>query len=184
MLDEGVGSSLKTHLQEVLPICKGEQSLTFKRHQGSTADVQTLKIVLSHRRWEGDRQLIYYHRCLKITKRFELEHQWHNSSLNYFTLKQPWSWNTENLDLLLFFYQKSLACYRNNQLPVREGDTRGTDPWGSKLLMRPQVTIYRYQFRTQGAVFLKWGCGCGVQGENIAVMITSTNSIESFIQNI
>ena len=75
VLDEGVGSSLKTHLQEVLPICKGEQSLTFKRHQGSTADVQTLKIVLSHRRWEGDRQLIYYHRCLKITKRFELEHQ-------------------------------------------------------------------------------------------------------------
>ena len=28
--------SLTTHLQEVLPGCKGEQSLTFKRHQGST----------------------------------------------------------------------------------------------------------------------------------------------------
>ena len=38
VLDEGVGGSLTTHLQEVLPCCKGEQSLTFKRHQGSTAD--------------------------------------------------------------------------------------------------------------------------------------------------
>ena len=28
--------SLPTHLQEVLPSCKGEQSLTFKRHQRST----------------------------------------------------------------------------------------------------------------------------------------------------
>ena len=36
VLDEGIGGSLKTHLQEVLPSCKGEQSLTFKRHQGST----------------------------------------------------------------------------------------------------------------------------------------------------
>ena len=38
VLDEGIGGSLKTHLQEVLPCYKGEQSLTFKRHQGSTAD--------------------------------------------------------------------------------------------------------------------------------------------------
>ena len=30
MLDEGVGGSLTTHLQEVLPGCKGEQSLTFE----------------------------------------------------------------------------------------------------------------------------------------------------------
>ena len=38
VLDEGVGGSLKTHLQEMLLCYKGEQSLTFKRHQGSTAD--------------------------------------------------------------------------------------------------------------------------------------------------
>ena len=38
VLDEGVRGSLTTHLQEVLPSCKGEQSLTFKRHQRSTAD--------------------------------------------------------------------------------------------------------------------------------------------------
>ena len=30
VLDEGVGGSLPTHLQELLPSCKGEQSLTFK----------------------------------------------------------------------------------------------------------------------------------------------------------
>ena len=54
--------------------------------------------------------------------------------------------------------------------------------WFSLVKLRPQVTNYRYQFRTLGAVVLKWGCGCGVQGENIAVRITSTNSKESFIQ--
>ena len=56
VLDEGIGGSLKTHLQEVLPSCKGEQSLTFKRHQGSTVarwegvhqSTVALKIVLSH----------------------------------------------------------------------------------------------------------------------------------------
>ena len=106
VLDEGIGGSLKTHLQEVLPSCKGEQSLTFKRHQGSTVDaadaqkVHILKIVPSY--W----QLIYYHRCLKWTERFELEHQWHNLLLDYFTLKQPWRWNTENLKLSQFYTRK------------------------------------------------------------------------------
>ena len=41
--------------------------------------------------------------------------------LYHFTISL-WSWTTENLDLLLFSYQKTLACYRNNHLPVREGD--------------------------------------------------------------
>ena len=30
VLDEGVGGSLKTHLQEVLPAARDEQSLTFR----------------------------------------------------------------------------------------------------------------------------------------------------------
>ena len=37
VLDEGVGGSLPTHLQELLPSCKGEQSLTFKETQASTS---------------------------------------------------------------------------------------------------------------------------------------------------
>ena len=74
--------SLTTHLQELLPSCKGEHSLTFKRHQRSTAarwegcQMHTLKIVLSH--------VLTTHllpRCLKWTERFELEHQWHNFHL-------------------------------------------------------------------------------------------------------
>ena len=56
VLDGGVGGSLTTHLQEVLPCYKGEQSLTFKRHQRSTVarwegvhqSTVALKIVLSH----------------------------------------------------------------------------------------------------------------------------------------
>ena len=59
VLDEGVGGSLTTHLQEVLPCCKGEQSLTFKRYQRSTVarwePKWELKIVLATC-W----QLIYY----------------------------------------------------------------------------------------------------------------------------
>ena len=37
VLDEGVGGSLPTHLQELLPSCKGEQSLTFKETRAWTS---------------------------------------------------------------------------------------------------------------------------------------------------
>ena len=51
VLDEGVGGSLTTHLQRSVTSCKGEQSLTFKRHQRSTVDrwepKWELKIVLA-----------------------------------------------------------------------------------------------------------------------------------------
>ena len=120
VLDEGVGGSLTTHLQEVLPCCKGEQSLTFKRYQRSTVarwePKWELKIVLATC-W----QLIYYPDVWNKPERFEIETP--KTHLYHFTISL-WSWTTENLDLLLFSYQKTLACYRNNQLPVREGDKR------------------------------------------------------------
>ena len=62
-----------------------------------------------------------------------------------------WSWTTENLDLLLFLSQKTLACYRKYHLPVREGDSwesedvqwqRWIDHGGSENQRRKkQVTI-------------------------------------------
>ena len=62
---------------------------------------------------------LYLGACLKWTEKFELETP--KTHLYHFTISLC-SWTTKNLDLLLFFYQKSLACYRNNQLPVREGE--------------------------------------------------------------
>ena len=58
----------------------------------------------------------------EITEWFELEHQW-----QFFT----WLFHSEgslklecqNLKTQPILYRKSLACYRNNRLPVREGDS-------------------------------------------------------------
>ena len=78
---------------------------------------------------------------------------------DHFTLKELWSWNTKNLKTQPILYQKTLACYQRKRLPVREGDTRGTEPLRIEAFkLRPQVTSY--QVRTLGAVFLKWGYGC------------------------
>ena len=48
---------------------------------------------------------------------------WTPKTRQYHLTISHWSWTTENLELLLFLDQKTLACYRENQLPEREGDT-------------------------------------------------------------
>ena len=47
---------------------------------------------------------------------------WTPKTRQYHLTISHWSWTTENLELLLFLDQKTLACYRENQLPEREGD--------------------------------------------------------------
>ena len=60
----------------------------------------------------------------------------------------------KNLETLLFYTKKTLACCYRKQLPAREGDTRRARPLRLEAVkLRPQVTIY--QVRTLGAVFLK-----------------------------
>ena len=120
MLDEGVGGSLKTHLQEVLPCYKGEQSLTFKRHQGSTVARCT----------EGahpqNRPKLTAHLLPLMSGINRKVWSWNTQntilSLEHATLKEPWSWNTEYLKTQPILYQKTLACYPEIRLPVREGD--------------------------------------------------------------
>ena len=79
VLDEGVGGSLPTHLQELLPSCKGEQSLTLKetrpRRQYCCPDHKGHGSIASHR-WQY--QHLLTRSVSEITERFELEHQWHN----------------------------------------------------------------------------------------------------------
>ena len=123
MLDEGVGGSLTTHLQEVY-----YQAARVNKVQPlkDTREVQLpggrvsipSKFVLATC-W----QLIYYPDVWNKPERFEIETP--KTHLYHFTISL-WSWTTENLDLLLFSYQKTLACYRNNHLPVREGDRDGS----------------------------------------------------------
>ena len=123
--------SLTTHLQEVFPSCKGEQSLTFKETRPRRQYCCPEGAMVQSLPTDDNTNTLYLGACLKWTEKFELETP--KTHLYHFTISL-WSWTTENLDLLLFSYQKTLACYRNNHLPVREGDTRGTNPWGSKPL--------------------------------------------------
>ena len=52
-------------------------------------------------------------------KGLKLKHPRQNISLDYFTLKQLWSWNTENLKTQLILYRKTLACSdENNSFPI------------------------------------------------------------------
>ena len=51
---------------------------------------------------------------------------WTPKTRQYHLTISHWSWTTENLELLLFLDQKTLACYRENQLPEREGDNSKT----------------------------------------------------------
>ena len=103
----------------MIPSCKGEQSLTFKRRQRSTVARWEPKWELNNRpKPRADNS--------SITPMSEINPKGLNLNTNdtifhfdYFTWKKLY---TENLNLLLSFYQKTLACYRNNQLPVREGD--------------------------------------------------------------
>ena len=49
---------------------------------------------------------------------------WTPKTRQYHLTISHWSWTTENLELLLFLDQKTLACYRENQLPERKGDNK------------------------------------------------------------
>ena len=90
VLDEGVGSSLKTHLQEVLPSCKGEQSLTFKRHQRSTVA-----------RWEG---------CQVHTLKIRPKPLADSSSITPMSEinRKVWTWNTKDSLLSLDYFTLKL----------------------------------------------------------------------------
>ena len=50
---------------------------------------------------------------------------------------------SKNLETLLFYTKKTLACCYWKQLPAREGDTRGARPLRLEAVkLRPQVTSY------------------------------------------
>ena len=69
---------------------------------------------------------------------------WTHKTRQYHLTISHWSWTTENLDLLLFLDQKTLACYRENQLPEREGDNKFwscTFPYVSVLQIQSQSLI-------------------------------------------
>ena len=48
----------------------------------------------------------------EISWRWRTDFQDRILSLNHVTLKELWSWNTENLKTQPILYQKTLACYR------------------------------------------------------------------------
>ena len=74
VLDEGVGGSLTTHLQEVLPAKRGEQILTSKKTPGTLAPSPES---IAARHWT---MVLHFPPLTiltmsEITERFELEHQ-------------------------------------------------------------------------------------------------------------
>ena len=82
--------SLTTHLQEVLPSCKGEQSLTFKRHQRSTVA-----------RWEG---------CQVHTLKIRPKPLADSSSITPMSEinRKVWTWNTKDSLLSLDYFTLKL----------------------------------------------------------------------------
>ena len=108
VLDEGVGGSLTTHLQEVLPCCKGEQSLTFKRYQRST-------VARWEPKWELKKRPKPRADNSSITPMSEITRKvwnWNTKAQSYHLTSSLWSWDTENLKTQLILCQKTLACYR------------------------------------------------------------------------
>ena len=108
VLDEGVGGSLPTHLQELLPSCKGEQSLTFKetrpRRQYCCPDHKGHGSIASHR-WQ------YQHLLTRSVSEMNREiWTWNTQDrlyhLTIFTSKELWSWNTKTLRLSQFYTKK------------------------------------------------------------------------------
>ena len=103
VLDEGVGVVYRRTYKRCEPTGKGEQSLTFKRHQRSTVARCTPSKA-------GPSYVLTAQLIPPMSEINRKVWNWNTQdrilSLNHVTLKELWSWNTETLRLRQFCTRK------------------------------------------------------------------------------